>query len=282
MLGLVDRKALAGIQYMGSELTTQSCIRAIVRLICYGDDIQKVKLLTYENRHCFLLDINEYETIAIKGGFTSGYPGEGPKGLSTALRLLERHADRIYEFTISKEAFQHINSSCFLLADLEKLDKQTPVLPERWHDYINDALQKDKTRHDVLRKEFPVTIPYALVDDRIVDLALKFEQDPDSALLSGYRRLEAIVKTRTGLTDQHGAKLFSSSFQNENSILYWEHIDKNESIGRGRVFPAVFMGFRNRRAHKESESNPRIEVREFLLLNELFLLESEAVERPTK
>jgi hypothetical protein len=39
------------------------------------------------------------------------------------------------------------------------------------------------------------------------------------------------------------------------------------------------MAFRNRRAHRETDTNLRSAVREFLLINELFLLEAESVQR---
>ncbi|MCH8504956.1 MAG: hypothetical protein LAT50_11610, partial [Ectothiorhodospiraceae bacterium] len=46
--------------------------------------------------------------------------------------------------------------------------------------------------------------------------------------------------------------------------------------GRANLFVGVYMANRNRRAHKELPSKLSDELREFLLVNELFLLEAES------
>jgi hypothetical protein len=45
------------------------------------------------------------------------------------------------------------------------------------------------------------------------------------------------------------------------------------------MFIGAFLTFRNPRSHREIEVDDRVTLREFLIVNELFLLESEAVER---
>ena len=53
-------------------------------------------------------------------------------------------------------------------------------------------------------------------------------------------------------------------------------MDKSEKVGRINLFTGTYMAYRNARAHKE---NPKTELlAEFLLLNQLYLLESEAEE----
>ena len=69
---LINPKDLAKIQYHGEEGMTHSCLNAIIRLIQFGDQIEEVKLLTFETRHCFLLSFaNQSDYIAIKSGFSS-------------------------------------------------------------------------------------------------------------------------------------------------------------------------------------------------------------------
>ena len=48
-----------------------------------------------------------------------------------------------------------------------------------------------------------MVVPFAIVDGRLVDLALSFWEEPDHRLVTGYRRLEDIVRERTGL-QEHG------------------------------------------------------------------------------
>lgn len=57
--------------------------------------------------------------------------------------------------------------------------------------------------------------------------------------------------------------------------------DIGEIKGRANLFTGTYMAFRNARAHRESTENYAQMFREFLLVNELYLLESEAIERST-
>ena len=51
--------------------------------------------------------------------------------------------------------------------------------------------------------------------------------------------------------------------------------DKSERVGRANLFAAIYMAYRNPRAHQE---NPKAELlEEFLLLNHLYRLERAAV-----
>lgn len=92
MTFLIELDKLAQIEYHGLAGITGECIKAIVRLIHFGDTIEKAMLISYTGgdagQHCFLLTVNGEDLIAIKSGFSSGYHGEGPRGLSTAIQLL--------------------------------------------------------------------------------------------------------------------------------------------------------------------------------------------------
>ena len=120
-------------------------------------------------------------------------------------------------------------------------------------------------------------MPLALIDPRIRDLSVKFHAERDSCLLLGYRRLEDLVRGRTGL-DEHGAKLFSQAFVGPNALLVWKGLDQSERNGRGGLFTSSFIAYRNPRAHLEPNDDHRTALAEFLLLNHLFRLEAEALE----
>jgi hypothetical protein len=279
MRKILQKDSLAGIQYAGEPETTSSCVIAVARLIHFGDTIQEASLLTYKNQHCFLLYTNYDELIAVKSGFSSGYPGEGPRGLSTAIELLERHGTNIEEMEVPKELIQRIDLSSLLQSDIETLSCQHPVRPSRLYKYrlaIDDPTIK---KHNNLNLNFPATIPFGLIDSRIMDLALQFDKNHDNAITSCYRRMEDIVRKRTALDSEHGAKLFSNAFEKENSVLTWDNLDPAEAKGRAKLFTATYMGFRNRRAHKEITISDRDALREFLLINQLFILESQSVKR---
>lgn len=122
-------------------------------------------------------------------------------------------------------------------------------------------------------------MPFGIVDSRLYDLALNFETQPDNSIMSGYRRLEDIVRKRTKLMESN-AKLFSKAFQGEESILFWEEAhDAGEQSGRASLFTATYTAFRNRWAHREPSPYIGGALQEFLLLNHLYWLEKEAVDR---
>lgn len=96
-------------------------------------------------------------------------------------------------------------------ADLERLEAARPRRPHRWHDYVFED-HHDKARSGTLwHYEFPPVVPFAVIDSRIMDLALFFWDGPDDKLAIGYRRLEDLVRERTRIA-QHGTELFSKAF----------------------------------------------------------------------
>jgi|688.fasta_scaffold159182_3 hypothetical protein len=81
---------------------------------------------------------------------------------------------------------------------------------------------------------------------------MKIKDEPDSSLMSAYRRLEGIIRKPTGLEgDVIGAKLFTKAFRGENAPLYWGNVEPAEREGRAAMFEGIYMAFRNRRAHRE-------------------------------
>lgn len=126
--------------------------------------------------------------------------------------------------------------------------------------------------------EFPLVIPFAIVDDRIIDLAINFWEKADERLLTGYRRLEDIVRARIGSLE-HGHKLFSQAFMGPSSKLKWKEISEAEQTGRANLFVGAYMAYRNPRAHRELREVSNQQLTEFLLLNQLYGLERDAEPR---
>lgn len=279
MTKLSDIRRLAQIEYHGTPGVTQSCINALVRIINFGDRITNAILLSHNGSHCFLLTVNYGDKIAIKSGFASGYGGEGPGGLSTALQLLVRHGAEIEEIVVDEAVIERLDASCLLSDDLERIKSTHPRRPSRWYDYIFDIEGDIHPNNKKLQHEFPAAVPYSLIDFRLVDLALKLTESPDAAIMTGFRRLEDIVRSRTGLLNESGVRLFQKAFLNDDSLLLWNDVESGEHKGRANLFVAIYMAFRNPRAHGEISTNETIALREFLLINELFVLESQAVVR---
>ena len=273
------KSKLAGIQYIGDSGITQECKKAVINIIHAGKKIYEVKILTFEethsNAHALLLTLEFDIQIVVKGGFASGYNGEGPKGYAFVLNLLAQYTDNIDEYIVPLKIFDRISSSSLTVKDLGYINSIEKVRPARWYD--SAYLYKERN-HNVF-SEFPLTIPMALLDTRLIELALEFETNPDNAIISGYRKIEDIVRERTKLYNESSTKLFAKAFQGDNSVFYWENLDSGEFKGRASLFTSVFMAYRNNRAHQEPKHNLSDDIREFMLINQLFILESEAIVR---
>jgi len=269
----------AGIQYLGDSGITQTCKEAVIQLIHGGEKIQDVKILTFEeaysNAHALLLTLRYNIQVIVKGGFASGYNGEAPKGYAFVLNLLRNYTDSINEYIISKSIFERISNSSLTVKDLEYINSIKPVRPSKWY----DSAYLYKERECNIFKEFPLTIPMALLDTRLIELALSFNENPDNAIMSAYRKLESIVRERTGLHNESSTRLLKKAFQVNDSILHGVDLDSGESIGRASLFSNIFMAYRNNRAHQEPRHNLNDDIREFMLINQLFILESEAIVR---
>jgi hypothetical protein len=265
------------VEYWGNQGITQTCLMSLCNLIQTHSDLTYALLLTNEQTHAFIIKDGNESFYVIRSGFTSGYMGEGPRGLATALTLLKRHQIETEEILVSSKILRKTNNSTLNDSEIELLFKQEIIRPIRLHDYIY-PFTKEVSETLKRKRYYPLELPYSILDDRIFDLALLFKHDPDSALLKAYKRLEDIIRDRTDLTE-HSSKLFSQSFQGDNALLTWNVPDIGEIKGRTNLFTGTYMAFRNARAHRESTENYAQMFREFLLVNELYLLEGEAIER---
>jgi hypothetical protein len=268
---------LAAIEYVGLNGITQSCVLAIAQQLSnLTEAIQKVALLTCFSSHAFIV-ITEYgRIIAVKSGFNSGYRGEGPRGLAASLTLLRQRNLEIDEYVVDRHFFERLEYSCLLQRDVDAIVQGSPVRPNRWYDYIYPY--KDYFEEQLgLSQYYPSVMPFEIIDERITDLAIKFRGDEDAIIIRAFRRLEDILRKRTGVAGE-GASLFSRIFLSENApVLRWDVPDKAEGKGRGNLFTATYMAYRNARVHREMEPRDDAALREFLLINELFLLEAEAL-----
>lgn len=265
--------APAGIEYHGVAGSSADCETAVLRLLMIGPRLARLLILTAGRDHALML-FNEFDDpIAIKSGFASGYGGSGPTALSRVVQLLWKHDVEIEEIIVDEALIERVDRSALTAADLAAIETAAPVRPGRWgNDYIRDR-ENDTASDRSLWGTLPQVMPYALLDPRLVDLAMAFAADPDACLQKAYRQLEDHLRTRTGLKE-FGGKLFSKAFQGNGAVLTWDVPDPAEAQGRANLFAAVFMAYRNPRAHRLSVGD---HLSEFLLLNQLFKLEAEAV-----
>ncbi|MBF7695870.1 TIGR02391 family protein [Acinetobacter rathckeae] len=263
------------IDYLAQAGVTETCLYSLCNLIQTNVDFTDARLLTSEQAHAFIFKDQFGRYYIIRSGFASGYSGEAPKGLAKALAILRRHQIDIEEVLVPSKLINKLNKSLLTDQDIDFIFRQKIVRPIRLHDYIYPF---EGEVNQVLKQKryYPLELPYSIIDDRIFDLALLFKQDPDSALSKAYKRLEDIIRQRTNLNESN-KRLFEQVFQGKNAILTWDVPDHSEIQGRIELFKGTYMAFRNARAHREKKENLVHQYREFLLINELYLLEEEAI-----
>jgi len=267
----------AGIEYVGVAGSSADCQDAVIRMLQFHDRISKARILSSNRNHCLLLTVNEADFVAVKSGFASGYLGEGPRTFATVLQLLVHHGIVLEECDISEKMLDRLDQSALTGADLDQILAGPNVRPSRWANYIEDGRMWEK-KEGMLWHHFRPVMPFALIDARLADLALSFQTEPSDSLLKGFRRLEDIVRRRTGLTEI-GNKLFSQAFQGERAKLEWPDLEMGETNGRASLFIGTYMAHRNPRAHRELDDTTTTLLSEFLLLNHLFVLERASVAR---
>jgi hypothetical protein len=271
----MSRDNLAGIQYAGEPGSSKECRDAVIRLLQYGDQIRIATIITCQAVHCLLLEINDGDLVAVKSGFASGYRGEGPREFSYVLEVLHAHGVTLQERNITEDFLDRVNKSCLTKSDLTQLRSSRPV--HGWSRYVDERHMEQADR-GTLWTDFPAIIPWAIVDSRIIDLAKSFWENPDEKLLTAYRRLEDILRKRSGI-DEHGARLISLAFLAKPTKLYWPNTDPGEQQARANLFLGAFGAFRNPRAHRESKDYADEQLSEFLVTNQLFRLEHRAKRR---
>jgi len=261
------------IQYMGT-LYTQDCLEAIGFILQTQKEIEKALLLSCDQKHAFLIKSNRNIYI-IRSGFTSGYQGEGPKGLASSLQLLLKHNIEIDEIIISEKIMTKVNHSSLSDANIKMFLTTKVVRPTNLYEHIY-AIYKTTEYQIKNDRYYPTQLPFHLIDERILDLALKFNDDPNRSIFNAFIRLENIVQKRVN-SDKHSSALFEYAFCSENSPLICKSEDKKASQATARLFPNIYKAFRNEHAHNEVSKSPQTSIREFLLINELYLLEREAI-----
>jgi hypothetical protein len=269
-----------GLQFVGLAGITEPCTDAVLRYLQYGDVISRVMIFTSEQEHALILHMENGNVVVVKSGFSSGYGGRGPHDFAYVLALLHAYNNDIEEYSVNESIIESIDGSRLTYSELKKIEESRPFRPARWYDYIY-AFKNEFETKEKLWNRFPNVIPYSIINPRLFDLAITFWEAPDDKILSGYRKLEDIVRSRCGI-EEHGTKLFSKAFMGNTSILYWPDINPAEQTGRANLFIGTFGAFRNRRAHKELKENPQSQLSEFLVLNQLYQLESESLKRPNE
>ncbi|WP_228153080.1 hypothetical protein [Acinetobacter indicus] len=174
-----------------------------------------------------------------------------------------------------------LNQASLSNRELISIQKNKYIRPIRIYDYIYDIY---KTTDYQVKNEryYPGILPFHLIDSRIFDLALKFNDDPNYSILTAYTRLEDIVKVKINDQSLFSNNLLKTAFisdKQRQAIYSWNTGNEKISNALGCLFTNIFTAYRNERAHSEVDKPYPKQLREFLLINELYLLERESIRR---
>lgn len=267
---LPSRDGPAGIQYVGLDGVSMSCLSAVANLVQRSDRIERVRILTCDQRHALLITFEQDDLVAVKAGFGSGYMGEGPAAFSEALQLLQVFRAQIDEYKVTAGFFKRLGLSSLTCKDLAALDAAKPIRPMRLWDYILERRLLPTVAPELLNRLSP-QMPWAIIDPAIVDLALDFFAAPDKVIMDAFRRLEDTARQFAGL-DEYGSKLFSQAFYGDESRLEWAGLERSEQNGRAQLFTGGYQAYRNPRAHRTLGDEVVASLAEFLVVNQLFRL----------
>ena len=274
----IFNKPCEKIQYLGTPYT-QDCIEAVGFLLQTQQYFEKVLLLSYNYQYAYIIQTNT-NTYAIRSGFSTN-SGEASNGLASSLQLFSRHNIHLEEVKISNKLMKKLNQAALSNRDLVNILNAQYVRPIRLYDYIYNIYKTTNYQHSNDRY-YPNILPFHLIDSRIFDLALKFNDDPNYSILNAYTRLEDIVKVKINDHNLFSNNLLKTAFitdKQRKSIYLWDVNNEKVSNALGCLFTNIFTAYRNERAHSEVDKPHSDQVREFLLINELYLLEKNALKR---
>lgn len=261
----------AGLSYHGHSGATRPCESAVLEALQREPLIERARILSCDRHHGLLLIGAFDDCLIIKPGFSSGYCGEGPSGLSRSLAMLSEHGVQIDEVDLSADLFDRLEASALTHADLDFVRTARAVRIGQYQDYI-DQHDWVLAREGHLWSRYSARLPLAIMAPGLVDLVREFDQRPDYVLLKAYTRLEDRLRETTGETCS-GVKLVDSAFgQKSPKLVLPDREDRGEQAGLAFLFRGAFQLHRNPHAHSEIDRSPDDAASEFLLVNHLFRL----------
>jgi len=272
------------IEYLGNPLT-QPCVRALARLLEAGERFKVAIVVTspaMDEHALALIDAGDDENkihYVVQSGFGSGYPGEGPDGLATAIAMVEAFGAWVKEVPVTRGIWRRLEASGLTESDSRWITEATPRVATKWVNYRHRG-SDGAIDDDVVIKQFPPIIPLGVLESEMLDLALSFRDDPDRALIKGFVRLEERLRDLTG-TKKDGKDLIRAALRGSGSALVWSDIDASEADSRAELFCGLYGAHRNPLTHREVDRDGGLaeSTSEFMALNHLFKLLKQAVRR---
>ncbi len=281
-----DLIARADLRYVGNGGLTQSCIRAIETIIQTEGVPDEAVVLSCNQDHCLFLhgyDL-EQDTI-VEQGFGSGYYGEGAKGLSWAVSVLEMLGTKLFEVDVDIGVMRRIERHALSDSDVDI--------------FFDRKVRRDSAFR--YARDLPVApvftsgkwpIPIGHLDQRLVPNVINILKNADSwsaELANAYAIVEDAIRHKVNSTGFDasklvGVRLIKAAFgepRNGNvpeiiGCLEWIGLSQNETWGRSFIYRGAFQAFRNKRAHNIVSDNLVQDFAELFLVNMMLSMEKDA------
>ena len=170
--------------------------------------------------HCIYLE-SDGRPLVVTGGLTSGYNGEGARGLATVLCLLREFSCYPTDSGVTRGVLNRARHSALTWSDVSLIKSGGNRPSQAVVRYIEAAYH----RPDDIWKDCPTSIPWSLLDPRLRQIAYDFHRDPDATLFKAFRLLEDSLRERLGARafhrdGGHVANIWNVAFAPEDSPLH--------------------------------------------------------------
>lgn len=271
---------MAAYQYLGMPGITWECLQA-VRLILTGggyfnrdgrEMIPSAATLVTKRQndpkepgaHAFIFWEWILTCTVVPSGFSSGYHGEGPRGLAYALLMIESKGIPFYELKVEEDLFERLDGNRLTDDDLEFLDHHGRSRYVRVSDYTDSSLSdSDPVKYSRIYDDY---LPFLEGDstpridwewlDR--EIAEKCEALAATDLRSALARAFLILKNRLSSAFELGDNLDGEDLVNKifgtNGILASTATDdakKKENLALRDLLAGLFKVFRNKYSHAD-------------------------------
>lgn len=273
---------LLEIRYVGDAYTAET-IDAVINLLGEGYRPLRGWIISFLDEdstsdHSLYLESEGRPTV-ITGGLTSGYNGEGVRGLATVLCLLREFSCYPSDSGVTRDILDRARHCALTWQDVSVIKSGGNRPSQAVVRYIDAAYH----RRDDIWTQGSTIIPWSLIDARLRPLVYDFRTDPDIVLVRSFRLLEDIVRKRLGnrafnKDGGHIANIWNVAFAPEDSPLHWPLLNAKDAVGRRQLFEGAAATIRNPRAHRENVSNAKA-FEELMLINLLYTFEAEAISR---
>ena len=247
------------VQYMGIPGISYQCLLAVDTIVNSQNLPRKASVVSWmrdrqnwHGEHLFLFwDWNDVPLTVVHSGFTSGYPGEGPRSFSEALCMIydrDIHTNLIHVNESDFSAIEERRLTSDLIDVLRNSDDRPLGWP--WPGVMNAHLTQleDQTfwneRHES-KLVFDFLDPELSKQCRTLYL-----QDAEAAVFTAFKVVEQRLRTMLHKPSMYGERLIKDALDPEKGILTDQSLPKPEREGLLHLFVGAHKFVRNPRGHR--------------------------------